>query len=244
MSEITNLLVEHWLSVGVGVFLVAMMLYGHYRGFIRLAVSVGAMIITLVVVNMAMPKVNDLLKNETVIHEWIGEKMLQSAGLTSDEGVTMVDPSMQISAIEGLNLPQQLKDALIENNNSAVYEVLGVEAFTDYVGRYLADLILNTIGYIVLYLIVYILLRLLVFWLDLVARLPIIYGLNHIAGACLGLVEGLLIVWLGCLILPVFAGSEFGIAAMAQIAGSDWLSFLYNVNIFPQIAIGLLKGFL
>ena len=36
-----ELIMEHWLSMTVGIYLVAMVLYGHYRGFLRMAVSLG-----------------------------------------------------------------------------------------------------------------------------------------------------------------------------------------------------------
>ena len=39
---------EHWLSVGVGVFWLSMILYGHYRGLVRIAVTMSALILSLV----------------------------------------------------------------------------------------------------------------------------------------------------------------------------------------------------
>ena len=41
---------ENWLPVLVAIYLLGMVLYGHYRGFIRLVVSCTAMIITLLAV--------------------------------------------------------------------------------------------------------------------------------------------------------------------------------------------------
>ena len=35
-----EMIMENWLSVGTAVFLIGMMLYGHYRGFIRQAVAI------------------------------------------------------------------------------------------------------------------------------------------------------------------------------------------------------------
>ena len=46
---------EHWLSVGVGVFWLSMILYGHYRGLVRIAVTMSALILSLVVTRVAMP---------------------------------------------------------------------------------------------------------------------------------------------------------------------------------------------
>ena len=43
---------EHWLSIGAGIFLIGMMLYGHYRGFLRQCVSLGALLLTIIVVKV------------------------------------------------------------------------------------------------------------------------------------------------------------------------------------------------
>ncbi len=42
-----DFLTEHWLSVGVGVFWLSMVLYGHYRGLVRIAVTLLALILSL-----------------------------------------------------------------------------------------------------------------------------------------------------------------------------------------------------
>ena len=41
---------ENWLFVVVAVYLVSMVLYGHYRGFVRLAVSAVSLVLSLGVV--------------------------------------------------------------------------------------------------------------------------------------------------------------------------------------------------
>ena len=43
-----DFLTEHWLSVGVGVFWLSMVLYGHYRGLVRIAVTMSALILSLI----------------------------------------------------------------------------------------------------------------------------------------------------------------------------------------------------
>ena len=244
MTEITLFFTEHWLAVGVGMFLVVMTLYGHYRGFIRLSVSVSAMVLALVIVNMAMPQIEQLLEKETVVHQWLGEKMTEAAGLGEIPAEAGEAPDIQRQVIEELNLPDKLKEQLINHNNSQIYERLGVEVFAEYIGTYLARMVFHTVGYAVLYMIVYMILRLMFRWLDLMAKLPVLHGLNHIAGACLGLAEGVLLVWLGCLILPAFSGTDWGMAAMEQIAETDWLLFLYKMNVFPRIAGELLLSYI
>lgn len=140
---------ENWLSIAAGVYLLSMVLYGHYRGFIRLAVSMVALVAALAIVHVSMPKVTEYLKENTSIQQTLSNSMKQAAGIglpeeTGDEEEKDEDvPSVQRTIIENLNLPQNVKSALIENNNHEVYEFLGVNAFVDYIGNYLADMILN-----------------------------------------------------------------------------------------------------
>ena len=53
---------EHWLSAGAGVFLIGMVLYGHYRGALKQCVSLGALILTIVLVKIATPYMTDFIK--------------------------------------------------------------------------------------------------------------------------------------------------------------------------------------
>ena len=54
---------ENWLFVVVAVYLVSMVLYGHYRGFVRLAVSAVSLVLSLGVVHFGAPSVANLLRS-------------------------------------------------------------------------------------------------------------------------------------------------------------------------------------
>lgn len=256
----------NWLSIATGVYLLAMILYGHHRGFIRLAVSMVALIAALAIVHFSMPKVTEYLKENTNIQQTLSDTMKEAVGMNkanqsgqpdqSGEGQPGQDgqlgqsnqaqaknaPSIQKSIIENLNLPQNIKSALIENNNNTVYDLLGVNAFTDYIGNYLADMILNSIGFVVLFVLVYIVIRLLVRWLDIIARLPILSGINKIAGALLGGIQGLFILWILCLLLTALSGTTLGMSLIRQVEASPWLSFLYNHNFLDALVISVIHG--
>lgn len=235
-------LAKHWLSVGTAVFLLAMVLYGHYRGFLRIAVSMVALIATLIIVRMGTPYMTNFLLQNTEIHAAMERGLLgiAGAGEVSEEEVQL--PAGQRMLIEHLNLPEQMKEALIENNNNEVYSLLGVDAFMDYIGAYLTNMVLNVVCSIVLFLIVYIGIRLIMRWLDLLARLPILSGMNQIAGAILGGVQGLLILWILCLVVTVCSATVWGRAVLEQIETTPWLFFLYKNNIFNWLIVGILNS--
>ncbi len=233
---------EHWLSAVVGVFLVGMMLYGHYRGFLRQCISVGALVITLVVVKFAAPYVSEQVKQNPQMRQAVSGVMLDVLGLEEETESGESEPSYERSEIESLNLPQSVKDMLIENNNSEVYGLLGVSQFVEYVGACLADMILSWACTIIMFLVTWILIHMMVRWLNLIARLPIIHGLNKIAGTFLGLAQGLILLWVGALFLNLFSATPTGMELLAQVEASPWLSFLYHYNMLDFVIQGVLRG--
>lgn len=233
---------ENWLPVLVAIYLLGMVLYGHYRGFLRLVVSCTAMIITLTVVRMALPYVTDYAMEHTSIREHVGSSIIQTIGINSEESHPLPDKQRMI--IEELKLPDSIKETLIENNNSEIYQILGVEAFTDYLSAYLSETIIRGVSFIVLFIVVSAFLRIMARWLNLFTRLPIIHGMNQLAGASLGGIQGLMYIWIGCILLPAFAGTMPGMMVMEQIESSTWLYALYQNNLIRMLMVGVLKSFL
>ena len=244
--EHVSILSAHWLEIAAAVYLLAMVLYGHYKGFIRRAVSAAAMIITLVAVNVAMPYVTNRLKNDTPVYETMKDNMAESIGIDNimeEMGLSGKIPKEdEWTIIEELPVPEQMKRLLTENNNTEVYKEMGVQFFRDYVAGYLADMILKIVVFLVLFVGGYILLHVLVTWLDLITRLPILFGFNQIAGAILGGVQALIVIWIVCLLLTALSGTGIGKAALAQIEASAWLSWIYNHNLLTNLFLGLIRS--
>lgn len=247
MDTVTKLS-GHWLEIITLVYLVGMILYGHYRGFIRLAVSALALIITLISVRLVLPYASEWIKNETPVYEMIQSSMEKAVGIDdilpeeSEETDTgEKDREAENAAIGELNLPGLLKQALVSNNTDEVYQQLGVELFRDYIGSYLAETGIQILTFFLLFVIIYILLRILVVWLDLVARLPILSGMNQIAGAVLGGAEALAVIWILCLLFTALSGTTLGTEILNQIEESRWLTCLYQNNLLAYFFVGLLS---
>ncbi len=229
---------ENWLEIVIGIYLLCMILYGHHKGFVKMAVSMVALGATLVIVHLAMPQVAAYVKQETPVYQWLSDRISET--LVGD-GI-QENAEVQRKLIEESGLPKDLKELLIENNHGEVYDALGVERFADYVGGYLAGVVVHLAGYVILFLIIYVLLRLVLGWLDLMARLPILNGMNQIAGALLGGLQGLFILWLLSLLLTACSGMGWAQVLLAQIENSKWLSFFYHYNIIAQLFLGLIRS--
>ena len=244
--DIISKLSEHWLEIITALYLIGMVIYGHHKGFIRLAVSATALLITIVTVKYAQPYVIDWLKYDTGIYETMKENMVESIGIDEILDEMGLQESTQKEdewmIIEELPIPAQMKNLLVENNNIEVYKIMGVEFFRDYVGGYLADLILRAAVFLVLFLVVYIGLQILMVWLDLIARLPIISGINKLAGGILGGVQAMIFIWIACLILTMFSRTELGGIALSQVDQSPWLSWIYDHNLLSYLVLGLIRS--
>ena len=69
---------KNWLEITVGLYLLGMILYGHYRGVIRMAVSMVALIAAFLIARMAMPSLAGFVKDETTVYGWIQERLENS----------------------------------------------------------------------------------------------------------------------------------------------------------------------
>ncbi len=148
-----------------------------------------------------------------------------------------LDKSTQNAIIDSLPLPEMVKTMLVNNNNDDGYASLAVSNFQDYVVEYLATLILNVLSFLVTVILVNIVLRLLVMVLDIIAHFPVIGVVNRLAGAGLGVLEALFVLWIFFLVLTVLQATEAGMALQAMVEESTFLSWLYESNLFLRIML-------
>ena len=194
-----------------------------------------SLFITLFAARVAIPQTAAWLENNTALYETMKESALKASGL--DEKMEEVAQTAGLAGkageravIESLEIPDQVKKLLIENNNGEVYQEMGVQIFEDYVGKYLADRVIRILIFTVLFIVFYAFLHIIIVWLDLISRL--------------GLTEGLIFVWVGALVLTLFSGSEIGKSMITQINGSIWLTWLYDHNMLSYLVVGLVKSVL
>lgn len=91
------------------------------------------------------------------------------------------------------------------------------------------------LGFLLSFLIITVALRLTVMSLDAIAHLPVIKGVNKLAGALLGLAEALIAIWVVFLAADLFSDTEPARLFMAYVDQSDFLRFLYKENLILKI---------
>lgn len=140
--------------------------------------------------------------------------------------------SAQTAYINKMSVPSDIKQALLENNNSKVWEKLDADKFMEYICEYLAYIITGVISMAVAVMISIIFMCLLLKVSDIIKLLEFdTIEVKRITGAILGVVTGILVMYILLALVPLFGDTAFGESLYLQIDGSKILKALYNNNI-------------
>lgn len=232
----------NWLTIAVILFLIVEVLIGLKRGFVKMALSLFAVIIALVITSAVGSYVKEMLNEYTSWQTNIQENIQSSFNGYLEEQMDILEPQQENALLDQLPIPDVLTGILKENNNSSVYEKLGVDSLTSYVSSYLANMIMTAIAYVITFICVLILLKIVFHFLNLVTRIPGLRQLNSVAGGILALAQGLILLWVLCLVLTAFANTGWGIQAMEMVKESSFLSLIYNHNLLLQILLEIMMN--
>lgn len=151
------------------------------------------------------------------------------------EGID-IPRDMQIAVIEGADIPEVFKNLLLVNNNSAIYEKLGVNNFVAFVAKYMARVIVNVAAFMLTLVVVTIVLRAIIFSLNVIAELPVFGFLNRLAGGALGMIGVLVLVWVAFVIITMLYTTELGREMFELIQSNAILSVIYEHNPIMRMA--------
>ena len=116
---------------------------------------------------------------------------------------------------------------------------LAVTTFSDYIAQYLARMAVNGISFLISLLMSTIMVRSITWMLNLVTRLPVLHGMNKVAGALLGAVKFLIVIWIIFLALTIVCNTKVGEAALQIIKKDCILRFIYDRDILIRIFMSI-----
>ncbi len=230
-----------WLGIAVAVLMLLMFCIGYRRGFIKEIVSTFFVILAIAAVWFINPYVNTFIRDNTPIYESVHTACSEFV-MDQAEEITAPDKTQQQTIIDGLALPQLIKKEIEKNNNAEVYQYLAVNTFTDYVSGYLAMAVVNGVSFIVSFILATLIIRIFTYALNIIACLPVIRGVNKAAGAMVGLIKGVVFVWIAFLVLTVLCNTTLGQTLMNMVEQDTFLSYLYNQNILVKVFMSIFYG--
>lgn len=175
------------------------------------------------------------------ISENVLDGLKNSGNNTVENAIENADipENLQETAIKAADIPNVFKNLLLKNNNKEMYKKLGVTTFAQYVGAYIARLVINIISFILTFIVVTVILRAVVFALDIVSELPVVGFFNHLAGGVLGAGIALIIVWIMFMAVTLIYTTDIGKEIYTMIESNSILKLIYDGNPIMQLAVQL-----
>ena len=207
------------------------------KGFIRAAFGFLPMLAALIGTNYMSPYVGKFLRG-TFLFDSLSGSIRDSMGL--DTVIREGTMQTQTEIIEGMPLPEFLKEALLENNNPVIYQLLNVDSLKEYIAGFLANVCLNILSVVLAFLLIYIAVTIVLNALHLFSKLPILSFFNHFMGFLIGGVKGIFFVWIGMAVLTFFQcsaawGDIFAVMDTTYIA-----KILYENNVLQDLILTIL----
>lgn len=204
------------------------------KGFVMAALGFLPMLAALVGVRFLSPFVSRFLRG-TPLFGSLAESIRGSMKL--DEIIGESAMRTQTEIIEGMHLPEFLRDALLENNNPVIYSLLDVEGLQEYIAGFLANICINAVGVMLAFLLIFVGVRLLLNALNLISRLPVLNFFNRFCGLVVGAAKGLSIVWVVCTVLTFFQCSAKFAGLFAALDASHAAKLAYENNILLYLLL-------
>lgn len=241
---------------------------GYISGAVRIAVSMAATVITLLLVAFLTPYAADAVIKYTPADEWIEEKCAgavfdnlsgvwqetaEEMGLPEEVGLLdmqggealekfkeiQIPRKLQSRLIENAEIPQVFKSFLENNNNKEVYSMIGADSFADYIAKGISRQIISIVSAVILFFVISLLFKIVIHAFDIIAMLPVIGGLNRIAGAAIGIAIALVIIWIAFLIITIIYTTQAGKELFLMIQENPFLTFLYEHNYILKLVTEL-----
>lgn len=232
----------NWVGIAALAILFGSVLLGWYRGFLKTILAMVQLIATIILVMLLSPIVKNILIENTGLYHQTKSSIISAIEEKLPElpeGAEL-PPEMQNTLIENSSIPTLFQGLLKENNRAEVYEELGAATFLEYVGSYMADLIVGAVSFLIVFVVIRIAFQIRVLAFDLLGRLPVLGGINRLAGAAVGALRGLIILWILCLLATVFPDTRVGQDVLFAAGSSGILSWVYNNNLLFRFLL-LLK---
>lgn len=230
-----------WLGIAVLALIAAACIMGFRKGFVKEIVSVFFMLISFLLVWAVNPYVNTFVKEYTPVYDTIQDKCQTLVSEQIGNKKTL-DKEEQNQVMENMELPDLLKNALVENNTAETYRYLAVSTFTEYISDSLAVMAVNGISFLISFVLSAAVIKLLGFILNVLTKLPVINGINKIAGAAVGGIKCIIFIWIAFLVLTLLCNTTLGQQGMALIQQDAILNFLYSQNVFVKVFMSVFYG--
>ncbi len=220
-----------YLVLGIAVLILSVTGYRGYRlGAIKMTLYVVILLFSTLVSGAIAKPVSYLIKENTSIYTNIEKsvtKVVKKQSVEWGDSIKITD----------LSFPDYMipKDVSTDINDYISYDEMA-----GAVAKPIADHIFFALVYVWLNIIVYLIVRIVIGTIGVISKLPVVRDVNKLMGLTIGVIEGVLILWLLFLLLQAYGSEEWAQEMFTQIKDNEFLNWIYNHNLLTIYAKKLL----
>ncbi len=174
----------------------------------------------------------------TFIFPFVADKI--ESGLKLENLLPDMTMSAQNDIISGMDVPEFIKQALVNNNNSVVYSIFDAQTLKEYIAGFLANILVSIAVVIILYFVGLIIGRIILRILDTANDMPVIGLFSRAGGFVVGAAKGVCIVWIAGIIITFFCCKPWAQDFIAMLEKSFAAGWFYRNNILLYVVLRIM----
>lgn len=153
-------------------------------------------------------------------------------------------PDMAVSAqndiISDMPVPGFIKNALVSNNNSVVYNIFNADTLQDYIAGFLTNVLISIAVVILLYFAGLVVGKIILRVLDTANDIPVLGLFSKTGGFIIGLLKGVCVVWIAGIIVTFFYYKPWAVEFIATLESSFAAGWFYRNNILLYVVLQII----
>lgn len=240
------------LLIGVGVFLLILVIIGMARGSLKMflsligvAIAIFACVILTPIVSKQLAKTEAYDKIYEIVNPKV-EEAITPEGVTEFSQINSGDiinvESQKALIIDKYEIPKSVQSFLKNDLSNAELFIgdMTYQAFARSLSNSISYSVLAVFTFFVLFIIVKVIVAILISALKLVNGSDKLKFVNRLGGGLIGLVEGILVLWVACLLLSAFSGFGPTAEILTMVRENEILSKFYDSNVFVYVFYSML----
>lgn len=223
-----------FIVLGIFVFYIYL---GSRLGLVKMVFYLISSVALLIVSFVISPVIStQMMKNEAVVR-FVDEKIEAAyEKVEKFEQNKQKEENKQKKENKEKEEKKEKKDSLKGKGNIFAKNV------TKKIGKaYLTPLVIRTTVFLIVYLVAATALFILEKMFSFIAKLPVLNSLNRLGGAGIGVLRGLIAVWLLFMVLTILMDKEMAAKGLRQIGENDFLRLLYDNNMITRVIAGFIE---
>ena len=136
-----------------------------------------------------------------------------------------------------MKIPEFIKSALVDNNNSVVYGLFNAETLKDYIAGFLTNILISAAVVVLLYFIGLLAGRFILKVFSLINEIPVLGFFSKLGGFVIGVLKGICIIWIVCIVITFFCVKPSVQEFIVLLENSYIAGWLYKNNILLYVVL-------